>query len=362
MPGLATLTPSPDRASRKAPGGLLRGIFTLAVSLFAVWFLWRVLREVGLANLWGRLASADGPLVGLVILLTVARFLLQAIRWEILARREAPVGLAQITPIMMAGHFLSLVTPAVRIAGPILRAYYLSRQTGLPRARFYGTIVADQTSNFTAYAVAACLAGALAGLPDGARPAPVAAAGLLAALVGGLIGGYVMLREVHRGGRPRFVRAMERLLGPGPPNGWRRRLAAWWDQLIHSLSSSVIGSGAWWPSLGLSFAAFGVTAAAQALSLSAVGARLGWVDACFVVAGAGLIQVMAAAPGGPGVTEASLLGVLLALGVDREPAAAGVIIARLATYAVLLPWGGLAFITLQRRYGAPRDTAGEATA
>ena len=48
--------------------------------------------------------------------------------------------------------------------------------------------------------------------------------------------------------------------------------------------------------------------------------------------------------------------------MPAQDARAGVIVARLATYAVLLPWGGYAFISLQRRYGSPKDSAREVTA
>ncbi|HKY33826.1 MAG TPA: lysylphosphatidylglycerol synthase transmembrane domain-containing protein, partial [Candidatus Polarisedimenticolia bacterium] len=128
---------------------------TLAVTALALGFLWRVVADVGPARLASRLAGAHPGWLAAAVALTVGRFLLQALRWEILVRREAPIGLRGIAPILMAGNFLALVTPALRIAGPILRAYYLSKETGRPRARFYGTIVADQTANFTIYAVAA---------------------------------------------------------------------------------------------------------------------------------------------------------------------------------------------------------------
>ncbi|HET9481905.1 MAG TPA: lysylphosphatidylglycerol synthase domain-containing protein, partial [Candidatus Polarisedimenticolia bacterium] len=121
----------------------LRLVFTLAVTALAVWFLWSIFSEVGLAHVWDRILAADPALFVLATAITVARFWLLALRWEILVRREAPVGMRQITPVLMAGNFVSLVMPALRVAGPILRAYYLSRETGRPRARFYGTIVAD---------------------------------------------------------------------------------------------------------------------------------------------------------------------------------------------------------------------------
>jgi uncharacterized protein (TIRG00374 family) len=329
------------------------------VTALAVVFLWRVIRDVGWGRLGSRLGGVDLPLLGLATGLTIVRFLLQSLRWEVLVRREAPVGLRQITPVLMAGNFLNLVTPALRVAGPILRAYYLSRETGRPRARFYGTIVADQTANFTLYALAVAAGAALVPMPGRAQAAPLLGAGLLAALVIGLGISYVMLRRVRRGAESRIALWM-RGETPSGAAGWRARMADWWSHLVQALAEAVIGSGAWWPALALSAAMFASIVAAQVVSFAAIGASVGIWHAAFAVAGAGFIQVMAASPGGSGVTEASLIWVFIAMGLDDETAAAGVLLARCLNYAVLLPWGGWSFAMLQRRYGMPR--AGETPA
>jgi uncharacterized membrane protein YbhN (UPF0104 family) len=324
-----------------------------------VWFLWRVIADVGLARLGSRLAGADAALLALAALLTIGRFLLQALRWEVLVRREAPVGLRQIAPILMAGNFLNLVTPALRVAGPILRAYYLSRETGRPRARFYGTIVADQTANFTIYALAVALGAALVPMPGRAEVAPGIGVAMLVALVAGLGIAYLLLRRIRRGA-PSLLASW--LTGHGDRAGWRARVAAWWDHLAHALAGAVVGSGAWWPALALSAALFGSIVAAQVASFAAIGAPIGFWQAAFAVAGAGFIQAMAASPGGSGVTEASLIWVFMTMGMDGETAAAGVLLARCLNYAVLLPWGGWSFFVLQHRYGMPREAAGAETA
>jgi len=337
----------------RSRSNLLRLTFTLLVSLFAVWFLWQVLREVGVRNLADRLLSASVPFAAGVVILTVARYMVLALRWEILARREAPVGLGQITPVLMAGNFVALVTPVVRIAGPILRAYYLSRETGRPRSRFYGTIVADQAANFTIYAVVFAVTGALVELPAGLQLSPAGAGALLLALVGGLWVAQRMLREVHAG-RPSMVsRLLRATLGEGEQGGWRRRLIAWWENLLGSLTGALVAQRSWWPALGLSVLAYALTVGPQILSFAAIGTRLGLVEVAFAVAGAGFAQVMLASPGGTGITEASLVAIFLALGVDRESALAGVLTARLLNYLVVAGWGGTSFYLLQRRYGRP---------
>ncbi len=351
---------SPDHPGRRAGLPWLRGAFTLLVSALAAWFLVRVISDVGLGSLTARLGGAAVALVLLCALATAARFAVTGWRWEILARTEAPVGLRRILTILMAGNLVSLVTPAVRIAGPILRAHYLSSETGRPRARFYGTIVADQTSNFSIYGVVT----ALAGVAIGARADAVVSAGLgvgvLAALVGGL---SLASRGLARlaSGRPSLLAGLLRR-GAGWKGGSALvRAADWWEHLIRALARSVAAGGAWWSSLALSALAYALSMAAQAACFAAVGRPVALADVAFGIAAAGFLQVAAAAPGGPGVTEASLIASFIALGVDKESATAGTLLARLVNYAVLIPWGGACFVALQRRHGLPaRRGTGEA--
>jgi uncharacterized membrane protein YbhN (UPF0104 family) len=348
--------------ARRPRRGIAVRVITWTATLLALWFLWRTLRDVGLQNLGARLRSVDPLLATAAVLLTGVRFLTIAWRWEILLRREAPLGLRRIAPVLMAGNFVSLVTPVMRIAGPILRAFYLSRETGLPRARFYGTIVADQTANFAAFTVAMSISGVMVGLPEPWRISPWSGLGMLAALVGGLWAGARMLRQVHGGAEPRVTRFLTATLGPGGPWSLRRRTIDWFDHLTRALASSLIGTGAWWPALALSGIATLMLAAVQIVAWAAVGTTVGLAEGVFAVAGAGFIQMMSAAPGGPGLTEASLILVAMALGIDRESAVVGVFLARFANYLVILAWGGPAFLALQRRYGLPREDAGPAAA
>lgn len=349
--------------SGRRPGSRgIRLLLTLLVFALALVFLWRVIGDVGLERLASRLARADTSLLALATILTIVRFLLQALRWEVLVRREAPVGLRQIAPVLMAGNFLNLVTPALRVAGPILRAYYLSRETGRPRARFYGTIVADQTANFTIYALAVALGATLVPMPGRAQVNPWIGPALLFALLGGLGVFFVMLRRIQRGATSHIAAWIRGSSGETRSGGWRARVADWWDHLAHAMAHALVGSGAWWPSLALSAALFASIVAAQVASFAAIGASVGMWQAAFAVAGAGFIQVMAASPGGSGVTEASLIWVFMTLGMDGETSAAGVLLARCLNYAVLLPWGGWSFFMLQRRYGMPREAGSEMTA
>lgn len=341
---------SPETRPR---GRWIRFVFTIMVALLAIWFLWRVLSQAGLDTVKHRVLDADIGLVLLAGVLTVVRYLVLGLRWEMLARREAPIGLGQITPVLMAGNFLSLVTPAMRIAGPILRAYYLSRETGRPRARIYGTIVADQASNFTVYALLFAVAAASVTLPGSSQTSVGTGLAMLAALFAGLWAGYRALREVAAGRPSLFARLIRTAMGEGPESGWRHRLIAWWEHLLHSLSGSVLTPGAWWPAMALSCLACALTIVPQMIVFRAIGAHVSAAEVAFAISGAGFAQIMLAAPGGAGITEASQVALFLALGMDGASAAAGVILARMLNYLVVAPWGGVCFFALQRKYGRP---------
>ena len=345
----------PPKRSPVLGRAFIRFIFNVAVFAASIWFLWDVLRDIGLQAVWRRIAGADALLVVGILAATVARFMLLGLRWEILVRAEAPIGYRPTLSILMAGNFLNLVAPGLRVAGPVLRAFYLSKETGRPRARIYGTIVADQAANFSIFIVAMVVSGVMIQARSDTGITLGAGLAVLAALLGGH---YLGMRHLQRLklGRPSMIRtAVHRILRPDEKGkgseSLTRRFLAWWEHLLEALAASVIGTGTWWPAMGVSAVLFLVLATGQALAMAAVGAPVSLAYAAFAIAAAAFVQMLAASPGGPGITEASLVLIFLALGMDVESAAAGTFVARIVNYLVLLPWGGVAFWRLQRRYG-----------
>ncbi|HZE88547.1 MAG TPA: lysylphosphatidylglycerol synthase transmembrane domain-containing protein [Verrucomicrobiae bacterium] len=367
MEKLEILPAAAPRPKRRAHRVVLQVAFNLLVTGSAVWFLWTILADIGLKAVGLRLLRADAFLVGLLLVANVARFLLLALRWEILVRREAPVGFRATLEILMAGNFVGVVAPGLRVAGPVLRAFYLSKETGKPRARFYGTIVADQTTNFSAFTAVMIASGMLTMSRGEAGLSVSSGLALLFALVGGLYVGWRHLRRI-RGGETSYIvralraasasRAAHALGGRWDLGG---RFIRWWEHLLEALAEAFVGSRTFWPSMAVSFVLLAVIAESLDLSMRAVGSPIGLAKSAFAVSAAAFIQMMAAAPGGPGVTEASMVIILLALGVDVESAAAGTFLSRIFNYGVILPWGGYCFYHLQKEYGpAPEEDEDEA--
>jgi uncharacterized membrane protein YbhN (UPF0104 family) len=136
------------------------------------------------------------------------------------------------------------------------------------------------------------------------------------------------------------------------------RFVNWWDHLLEALTDSMVGKGTWWPAIGVSIALFFVQAWSMQVAFGAVGTQITLAQAAFGVSAAAFVQILAAAPGGPGVTEASLVLIFLALGLDPGSAAAGSLLSRLITYAVLIPWGGWCMWRLQKQYGRAPSSDG----
>ncbi len=355
--------PTSRGSARRPHRHLIRLIFNLSVFGLAVWFLWSVIEDVGLHAVNRRLLEADLAVVAVILVANVIRFMLLGLRWEIFVRSEAPIGYRPTLSVLMAGNFLGLVAPALRVAGPVLRAFYLSKETGRPRARFYGTIIADQTANFSVFAAAMIFSGILTAARGNTGLSVAAGGSLMFALLGGLYLGRRHLRRLQRG-EPSFARRLFRLIlrvdpteMEGPRLAWR--FLHWWEHMLEALAGSLVNRGTWWPAIGASALLFVVLAFAQMLAFTAIGAEMTFTRVTFAVATAAFVQILAAAPGGPGVTEASLVLIFLALGVGVEEAAAATFLARLMHYVVLIPWGGFCFFRLQRRYGTARNGNGE---
>jgi uncharacterized protein (TIRG00374 family) len=342
---------------------VFRIVFNLFVFSLAIWFLWSTLRDVGFEAVGNRLLSASPILVLAVLAANVGRFILLGLRWEIFVRSEAPVGFRSTVTVLMAGNFLGLMAPALRLAGPILRAYYLSKETGRPRARLYGTIVADQTANFSVFTAAMAVSGVLTAAEGRTGMSYAAALSIIGALLGGLYLGRRHLIRLKMG-EPSLARRLLRLVfRPESDEALPRmahRFLDWWEHLLEALGISIVGRGTFLPGILVSGILFTLLAAAQSMAFAAVGSSLSLHRAAFAVSTAAFVQMLAAAPGGPGVTEASLVLIFLALGVDVETAAAGTFLARSMTYSVLVPWGGASLWYLQRRYGKARNSGSEA--
>jgi uncharacterized membrane protein YbhN (UPF0104 family) len=339
--------PEPARDVEVAPprlGRLTRGL-TLSIAAGATLYVgfgaWSGFREIG-----ERLASfpAWRFLVGL--LLASLNYLCRFAKWEVYLRRLAVrVPKLRSLAIFLAGFSLT-VTPGK--VGEVLKSYLLREDCGVPMARTAPIVLAERVTDLVG-----CLLLVLVGAATFGRSREVvfvcaAGAILVGALVlpvlvpplgDWLIGVVERLPAIGRAGPKlrQFHEATRVVLAPAPfaltlalsVIAWAAECTAFW---VIAGGFAVGGEG---PSLLLCTFIYALTTVGGALSFL---------------------------PGGLGVQEGGMVGLLLAAGahLDRPAASAATILTRLATlwYAVLL--GVIALVVAQRSLGARPSTRARA--
>ncbi len=259
--------------------------------------------------------GADPGLLALSLLPLAARFLIWNFKATRLARRHGTVRYGTVMRLILAGAFINLLTPTVKIGGGLYRAAGIRRETGWDLPRAWGWTLADQASNILGGLV---LFGITA-LASGGWP--FLWGGTVALLLVALY--FPLRRPIWRITRGTTRDVLEPVLGPGCRTG---HLAA--DIGLASLSWSMLCLAC-----GLVFHALGT--GGSLLQLAAV-----------LAAGTTAGAVVGA--GGLGVTELALIGLFSRIGIDPAAAAAGTLVHRGILYAVVLMAGGLALLSNRR--------------
>lgn len=127
----------------------------LKVLIFLAVFvvLYFILRKIGFANIYNNLLIADKKYLLLSFLSAFAVFLTWNFKWYLLVKEIVEVKFHQLFMILMASSFVNTTTPGARVGGEPLRAYYLSKQYKIEKAKFFATALIDKAINTIAFAV-----------------------------------------------------------------------------------------------------------------------------------------------------------------------------------------------------------------
>ncbi len=332
-----TAVPAPDHVSADARDAGWRRFAPrmLVGALLAVVVLSSLTLFGDARQLAATLGGFEWWLVGPILALTLANYALRFVKWELYLRRLAvpPIGLGTSLLVFLAGFSMSLTPGKV---GELVKAFYLRRLTGEPVGRMGAIIAAERLTDGLAMLVLAGL-----GLTQFAYGRPFLAAALL-----GLLALLALLR------RPAFLAALLArlegwpLVGPGVEHAVAFVHAA--DALLGPrILLSAVGLGA-------------VSWAGECLAFFLVLVGLGLdpsfgllLVATFVLAVSSIVGGASMLPGGLGVADASMAGMLLVLlpddAVSRSTAVAATLLIRFATlwFAVII--GAVALALLQRR-------------
>lgn len=321
----AGAVPRPQRAllPATAPGVLLRAI----PAVFAIASVGALLLAVNPRVVAGAVRHFDVRVILPVLLLVGGFYLLQGLRWHFLLRDVGAAGrLADSQLINLAGQAVTAVLPL----GDLTRALLASEASGVELGAVVATVTVQELTFMLLLVLAA--APGLALLPHGFA--------LMAAVVLGVAAIFAILVV------PQLFAAVRRLVAATPGlRALRGQVDALQGGVRHLIARPDVLAGSMFD-LGRVVAAN----AALLLILRGLGVdTLGWWQGALVLAVSFVGGAISFLPGGIGANEASVVGVLVVLGVNPATAAAAAILQRVTLTGVGTLGGLAAFLAVRRR-------------
>jgi uncharacterized membrane protein YbhN (UPF0104 family) len=290
-------------------------IVLVAACLTAVAWLVSSLDPAKVAEAAGK---ADPALLAISLLPLAARFLIWNFKATRIARRHGNIRSGTVLRLILAGAFINLVTPAVKVGGAVYRAAGIRRETGWSSTQAWSWTLADQTGNILGGVLLFGITALAAGGPS------FTGGGIGAVLIVALY--FLLRRPVWSLTTGTIREVLAPVLGPDYRSGC---LAV--DMLLAALSWSMLCLAC-----GLVFRSLG--AGGSLLQLSAV---LAIGTTAGSIAGAG----------GLGVTELMLISLFSRVGIDPVVAAAGTLTHRVILYSMVVVAGGFALLSGKRVSG-----------
>ncbi len=265
--------------------------------------------------------------VGPLVMAAAALYLLQGWRWHHLLRAvgvRGSIGRSQL--LNLAGQSVTALVPL----GDLTRALLASESSGMPFGAVAATVTVQELT-FTLFLVLAATPG-MVHLPGGVV--------WMAAGIAGVTGIVAILTV------PRLFAVVRRGVAVTP--GLRRlrtQIDTLQQQVVQLLRRRDVLLGSL---LDLGRAL--LVTASMLLILRGLGVDLlGWWDAALVVAVSYVGGAISLVPGGVGANEASVVGILILLGVDPAHAAAAALLQRLWLTGFATAGGLAAFAVLRSR-------------
>ena len=308
-----------------------RNIASIVMGLVMLGFLVRFVAGVDAATLVRELTSANPLLLLAALGAFVSAFALRPLRWHsLLANAGGNLAYGRTTSIFLRAWAINCLVPAK--VGDVWRAVRGAAAAQLPVGAVLGGIVAERAFDLLALALLASAGGLLSAgnAPESVR-GPLMLVGL--GLGVGTICAGLVLRFV---GRPVLARLVPQRFS-GLLDHFEHFAAA-----IFSLRPRRVATLA-----VLTVAIWSAEALRVALVMSAVGVGSGDLlsllpTAAFVAVVAALLTAVPLSPGGLGLTEAGMVGVLVALlGLDPATAAVVALLDRIVSTFSILVFAGV---------------------
>jgi putative heme transporter len=242
----------------------------------------------------------------------------------------------------------------------VAMTYQILGSYGYSRSRTSVAVLVSGVWNSFAKLALPVLALSLVALQGGASGGRVTAALLgIAGLVAAIIVFALMLRSEAYAERfgiwaGRVASRLLRLAGRPPVQGWELATVKFRTRTLDLLEHG------WVPITAATLVSHLSLYLVLLVTLRAVGVsndQVGWAEVLAVFAFARLATAIPVTPGGAGVVEVVLVGVLVAAGGDREQATAAVLVYRGLTWALPILVGVLCYLWWRRRAFVPPEAA-----
>ena len=317
-------TPLPRTAKRRLRD---RAVIAGLLGLFIVGLI-GLATATGWAETWAQVAKL-GPLqIAALLALSLANYLLRALRWHLFARRLGLTTTIGTNALHFLAGFAMTVTPG-RV-GELVRMRWLRRETGWSFERTAPLVLVDRASDLAAMAVLLGLTASLS-TTGIAGAVPVTALALVAAIIvtrPALLAGLATRTHRATGLWPRLFARTRRAA---------RSLARFADPRTMAVAALLGGIG--WFAEGYAFH----------LLLVWMGADIGLAKAVAIFIFSALAGGLTGAPGGVGGAEAAMIALLALDGVPLDVSVAATAIIRLTTLWFAIGIGMILFPLAERR-------------
>ena len=324
-----------SRADRQAAFDLKRIIRALVVAGIMSGAVYAVLIVIGDGPAVAEALRGFDPLTLVwMLLLGLACFALRALRWgRLMATLGYPVRAADALYLHIAGQTMS-VTPG-RV-GEVLKPWLAREVAGMPMSRGIPLVFAERVADL----IAVCIL-ALGGLSALGGTTWVLVAGVVVVIGGTALAGSAWFHGLAL----RVVRRQE----------WARKHEASAQAIAGTLQRALHWRVLAW-SVPVSVLAWGLEGVGFTLCLRALGFdALGFLAEVSVYGVATIAGAFSFLPGGIGLTEASMAGILMAAGMGASGASAATLVTRVAT----LWWSvGVGWVALGSRPAVLRTVLG----
>ncbi len=298
---------------------------------FAGVLLYFSLRGIHWNDVWRVLSHADTKLVAISCLVSTFALLLRALRWRVLLRAGAPVGVSTAFWATSAGYFGNSFLPAR--AGEVIRSLIVSSASGLSKTFVLTTALSERLCD----AISLVLISSVVLLTLPQKPGWFAHAATPFAVLGicGALGIAVLPKAQG------FCQACLRAIPF--PSGLKTKLFGILEQILVGMRS-FHDSRRLAAFIGFTAVIWLSDAISTVLGMRALGMHASLSIALLLITGLGLGSALPATPGYVGIYQFVAVSVLTPFGFSKTDAIAYILLAQGVQYALITFWGSIGLV------------------